>query len=59
MSKLADSDPEQVRQSLLRIIAVAGLMHVVPAHAGGAYEGIPHLPERWEDSGDAGPVSGS
>jgi glyoxylase-like metal-dependent hydrolase (beta-lactamase superfamily II) len=41
---LADSNPEQVRQGLLRVIALAGLMHVVPAHDLGAYNGIPHLP---------------
>jgi len=41
---LADSDPEQVRQGLLRVIALAGLMHVVPAHDLDAYDGIPRLP---------------
>jgi glyoxylase-like metal-dependent hydrolase (beta-lactamase superfamily II) len=46
MRKLADSDPEQVRQGLLRVIALAGLMQVVPAHDRSAYEGIPRLPAR-------------
>jgi len=41
---LADSDPEQVRQGLLRVIALAGLMHIVPAHDRDAHDGIPHLP---------------
>jgi N-acyl homoserine lactone hydrolase len=44
--KLADSDPEQVRQGLLRVIALAGLMQIVPAHDGHAYDGIPRLPAR-------------
>ena len=43
---LADSDPEQVRQGLLRVIALAGLMHIVPAHDRDAHDGIPHLPAR-------------
>ena len=46
MRKLADSDPGQVRQGLLRVIALAGLMQVVPAHDVDAYEGIPGLPAR-------------
>ena len=46
MRKLADSDPEQVRQGLLRAIALADVMQVVPAHAGDAYLGIPELPAR-------------
>jgi hypothetical protein len=46
MRKLADSDPEQVRQNLLRVIALADLMQVVPAHDQNAYDGIPHLPAR-------------
>ncbi len=41
---LADSDPGQVRQGLLRVIALAGLMQVVPAHDRDAYDGIPRLP---------------
>jgi N-acyl homoserine lactone hydrolase len=44
--KLADSDPEQVRQGLLRMIALANLMQVVPAHDVDAFDGIPHLPAR-------------
>jgi glyoxylase-like metal-dependent hydrolase (beta-lactamase superfamily II) len=46
LRKLADSDPEQVRQGLLRVIALADLMQVVPAHDRDAYDGIPHLPAR-------------
>jgi len=41
---LADGDPEQVRQGLSRVIALADLMQVVPAHDRDAYNGIPHLP---------------
>ncbi|WP_433304938.1 MBL fold metallo-hydrolase [Actinoplanes sp. CA-030573] len=44
LRRLADSDPELVRQGLLRVIALAGLMQVVPAHDRGAYDGIPPLP---------------
>ncbi len=43
MSKLADSDPGQVRQDLLRMIALDGLMQIVPAHDLDAYDGIPRL----------------
>ena len=46
LRKLADSDPEQVRQGLLRVIALAGLMQIVPAHDRNAYDGIPRLPAR-------------
>jgi len=35
-----------VRQGLLRVIALAGLMQIVPAHDRDAYDGIPHLPAR-------------
>jgi glyoxylase-like metal-dependent hydrolase (beta-lactamase superfamily II) len=44
LRKLADSDPGQVRQGLLRVIALAGLMQIVPAHDRDAYDGIPLLP---------------
>ena len=44
LRKLADSDPEQVRQGLLRVIALADLMQIVPAHDRNAYDGIPRLP---------------
>jgi glyoxylase-like metal-dependent hydrolase (beta-lactamase superfamily II) len=44
MRKLADSDPERVRQDLLLVIALAGLMQIVPAHDVNAYDGIPFLP---------------
>ena len=46
LSKLADSDPDRLRQGLLRVIAVDGLMQVVPAHDLGAYQGIPLLSAR-------------
>jgi N-acyl homoserine lactone hydrolase len=54
LRKLADSDPEQVRQGLLRMIALAGLMQIVPAHDGYAYEGIPQLPARLTVAPDPG-----
>lgn len=38
---LADVEPAQVRNGLLRIIAVADRIHVVPAHDVGAYDPIP------------------
>lgn len=44
LRRLADSDPERVRQGLLTTIALADRMHVVPAHDVGAYDGIPQLP---------------
>ncbi len=44
LRKLADSDPEQVRQGLSRAIALTGLMQVIPAHDRHAYDGIPRLP---------------
>ena len=44
LRKLADSDPEHVRQGLLRVIALADLVQIVPAHDRNAYEGIPRLP---------------
>jgi glyoxylase-like metal-dependent hydrolase (beta-lactamase superfamily II) len=46
LRKLADSDPGQVRQGLLRVIALADLMQIVPAHDRAAYDGIPYLPAR-------------
>ncbi len=46
LRKLADRDPEQVRQGLLRVIALADLMQIVPAHDRDAYDGIPRLPAR-------------
>jgi len=46
LRKLADSDPEQVRQDLLRVIALADLMQIVPAHDLDAYHGIPDLVSR-------------
>jgi len=44
LRKLADSDPEQVRQGLSRAIALTDLMQVIPAHDREAYRGIPQLP---------------
>ena len=46
LRKLADSDTGQVRRGLLRVIALAGLMQIVPAHDRDAYDAIPHLPAR-------------
>jgi len=43
LSKLADSDRDQLRQDLLRMIALDGLLRIVPAHDLGSYEGIPLL----------------
>jgi N-acyl homoserine lactone hydrolase len=43
MRRLADVDPGRVRQDLLRVASLAGLMQVVPAHDVGAYGGIPRL----------------
>jgi N-acyl homoserine lactone hydrolase len=54
MRKLADSDPGQVRQGLLRVFALAGLMQIVPAHDRDAYDGIPRLtPVRVTPAADA------
>jgi N-acyl homoserine lactone hydrolase len=46
MRTLADTDPGQVRQGLLRVIALADVMQIVPAHDVNAYDGIPRLPGR-------------
>jgi len=43
MRRLADSDPEQVRHGLLRVVALADLMQIVPAHDVNAFEAIPFL----------------
>jgi glyoxylase-like metal-dependent hydrolase (beta-lactamase superfamily II) len=43
LSKLADSDPDQLRQGLSRMIAVETLLQIVPAHDLGSYQGIPLL----------------
>jgi len=43
LSKLADSDQDQLRQSLSKMIALDAEMQIVPAHDLGAYEGIPLL----------------
>jgi N-acyl homoserine lactone hydrolase len=44
MRKLADVDAGQVREDLLRVASLAGLMQVIPAHDVSAYGGIPRLP---------------
>ena len=44
LRKMADSDPEKVREGLVRMISLAGLMRVVPAHDLNAYQGILPLP---------------
>ncbi|AQT82375.1 Zn-dependent hydrolase [Mycolicibacterium litorale] len=41
MRKVADSDPEQTRQGLLRAIALDNVMQIVPSHDVNAYDGIP------------------
>lgn len=46
LRKLADSDPEQVRQGLLRVIALTDYMQIVPAHDLRGYDGIARLPAR-------------
>ena len=46
LRRLADCDPAQVRQGLLRVIALDALMQIVPAHDRNACEGIPRLPAR-------------
>jgi N-acyl homoserine lactone hydrolase len=46
MRKLADTDPGQVREGLLRMASLADLMQVVPAHDVSAYDGIPRLSAR-------------
>lgn len=43
LSKLADSDRGQLRRDLLRMVALDGLMRIVPAHDLGSYDGIPRL----------------
>jgi glyoxylase-like metal-dependent hydrolase (beta-lactamase superfamily II) len=43
LSKLADSDRRRLREDLLRMIALDGLMRIVPAHDLGSYDAIPRL----------------
>ncbi|MGW6011798.1 MBL fold metallo-hydrolase [Streptomyces sp. NPDC055210] len=43
MRKFADQDHTSVREGLLRMIALEDLIHIVPAHDLGAYNGIPRL----------------
>jgi N-acyl homoserine lactone hydrolase len=56
MRKLADVDAGQVREGLLRVASLAGLMQVVPAHDVSAYEGIPQLSARATSSSASGPA---
>jgi N-acyl homoserine lactone hydrolase len=53
LRKLADSDAGQVRQGLSRMIALAGVMTIVPAHDRDAYAGIPLLPARFSPAAPA------
>ncbi|WP_431973983.1 hypothetical protein [Micromonospora haikouensis] len=43
LSRLADSDRGRLRQDLLRMIALDGLMRIVPTHDLGSYDDIPLL----------------
>lgn len=43
MRMLADTDPQLVREDMLRVIALADTMHIVPSHDVSAYDGIPKL----------------
>ena len=56
MRKLADVDAGQVREGLLRVASLAGLMQVVPAHDLTAYDGIPRLSARPTPSSASRPV---
>jgi glyoxylase-like metal-dependent hydrolase (beta-lactamase superfamily II) len=46
MRKLADVDASRVREDLLRVASLTGLMQVIPAHDLTAYDGIPRLASR-------------
>lgn len=50
LTKLADTDHEQLRQGLLNAIPLTEVMAVVPAHDRDAYDGIPLLPTRLPDA---------
>ena len=43
MRNLADVAPGQVRKDLLKVVSLAGLMQIVPAHDLTACEGMPQL----------------
>ncbi len=43
MRTLADTDAEQVRRDLARVLAIAERMQIVPAHDARGYTGIPQL----------------
>ena len=43
MRRLADSDPAGCAGDLARVVALAELVQLVPAHDARAYDGIPHL----------------
>ncbi len=51
MRMLADSDVKQVRRDLARVISLAGVIGMVPAHDLRAYEGIPLLDSHPVDGG--------
>ena len=53
LSRLADSNADQVRQGLLHAIALTSVVHIVPAHDLDAYTGIPVLPARLSDGSPA------
>jgi hypothetical protein len=46
LSDQAGSHYSAVRENLLRVISIADLMQIVPAHDLSAYDGIPQLPAR-------------
>jgi N-acyl homoserine lactone hydrolase len=56
MRKLADVDDGQVREGLLRVASLAGLMQIVPAHDLRAYEGIPRMSAPPVSSSASGPA---
>jgi glyoxylase-like metal-dependent hydrolase (beta-lactamase superfamily II) len=56
MRKLADVDAGQVREGLLQVASLTGLMQVVPAHDVSAYDGIPRLTAQPTSSSASGPV---
>jgi N-acyl homoserine lactone hydrolase len=56
MRKLADVDAGQVREGLLKVASLAGLMQVVPAHDVRAYDGIPLLSAYSATSAGSGPA---
>lgn len=47
MRRMADVDPQVVRQRLQKSIALRDVMQIVPAHDVGAYAAIPRVPMPW------------